>query len=80
MEFKHECYLLWQGRLSQTFANKPEILGILVSLVEPSLIIKVVQEESESASGSVTPEAQTGGVREMRRCHAGGFEDGKDRG
>lgn len=65
MEFKHECFFLWWRRLALDPANKLEIMGISVSPVEQQLIIKVMQEESESASGSVTPEAQTRGEREM---------------
>lgn len=65
MEVRYECGFSWQRGLALDPVNKPEILGNLVSSTEPQLIIKVVQEESESAGGSMTPEPQTEGGREM---------------
>lgn len=65
MEVKYECNFLWQRALGLDPVDKLENLGSLVSSTEPLLIIKVVKEESESASGSMTPEPQTEGEREM---------------
>lgn len=71
MEVRYECGFLWQRALALDPVNKLEILGSLVSSMEPQLIIKVVQEESASACGHMTPEPQKKGERDVKNVTLG---------